>query len=152
MTGDISGANASYSVNGGWSVSVPTPGSTSTPPQTTTVAVNNMSAKETSSFINGYNNAASMTGGIPGSTASYNPSAGWQVTTPVPGSNPPQTTTISVDGMSKNEVKNWIGDYNDAKKIADETGLQTHYDNDQGWQIIYNNGTEDKTINVSDFI
>ncbi len=151
MTGDISGANASYSVNGGWSVSVPTPGSTTTPPQTTTVAVNNMSAKETSSFINGYNNAVSMTGAIPGSTAVYNPSEGWQVTTSVPGSNPPQTTTVNVNEMSKNQVKNWISDYNDAKKIADETGLETNYDDENGWQIIYNNGTEDKTINVSDF-
>ncbi|MDD5021771.1 MAG: hypothetical protein PHR82_06570, partial [Endomicrobiaceae bacterium] len=151
--GSIPGSSSNYNTAAGWQITVPTPGSTAIPPQTTTVNVNNMSDTDMTKFVQGYNNAVSMTGSIPGSTSSYSATAGWQVSVSIPGSTttPPQTATVNVNGMSNRDVTNFISDYNDAKKIADETGLATNYSQDNGWQIIYNNGTEDKTINLSDF-
>jgi hypothetical protein len=159
-TSSIPGSTSSYNQETNtWSFTVAVPGSTTTPPETKTVNVSNMSNDDMTKFVKGYKNAASTVGSIPGSSVTCSDEGEWTINVPKIGSTttPPETFAVNAADI---EPESFVRDYNHAKKINQETGLETTYNNETGFgfyvpeinRTVSLSEIGDQEIDVRDFI
>ena len=160
----ISGATASYSAKDGWQITVPGADE----------AISTKDIKNTEEFVSQYKAAKESVEGL-GEDANvkfnFDNNKGWQVSvdnktfnaTDIQelgitfGKNDQGQATVSIAGYDQpiqvDKISNtdtFISDFKKTQDISKETGLEFNYDNEKGWQLEYQKGDENKTINVAD--